>query len=134
MPQTDEMYEAGARGDAVEEEANEEEDISIIEGTVVIQLFGEYDKQKFFNARKREADRLLKNGTFEALGHGHVPQNTSIFGSELRYELKRAGQCLKRKSRLLTQGYNDVEATLTTKKAPTLQRSSKRLVMAPPLL
>lgn len=72
----------------------------------------------------------MDNGTFVPTNREDVPTGTRIFGRKFPYKLKRGEAGLKRKSRLMAQGHNDEGATLTATKAPRVQRSSQRTLVA----
>lgn len=59
-----------------------------------------------------------------------VPNGTRIFGSNLLYERKRTKEGLKRKSRLVSQGYNDHKAIAIATKALKMKGNSQITFMA----
>lgn len=95
-----------------------------------INLARKYDKQAFINSGKRDLSGMVNNGTFLLTPMAEVPNATGIFGRKFLDEPKRAREGLKRKSRLVSKGYNDQEATAIPTKAPNMERSSERMVMS----
>lgn len=67
--------------------ADHDDQYSVVEDeTEPKKLFEKYDKQSFFNARKRELSGLLNNGTFSPTAINDVPKNSPIFGSNFLEE------------------------------------------------
>ena len=84
----------------------------------------------FEEARQQELKGLLDNETFIAVSRNEVPDGVRIFGSRFIDELKRSGSGTRKKSRLVAQNYQDVDAGKISTKAPTVNRFSQRLLLA----
>lgn len=93
-------------------------------------MTGKYDKKAFKNARRRELDCLVNNGTFIPTSTQNVPKVTRIFGSRFLDELKNCEAVLKSKYGLVTRVYNHEDATNTATKAPTISRGSQIMLIA----
>ena len=83
---------------------------------------GSVEEVAFKESRKAELDGLLNDGTFVPVHESTLKTNTGIFGSRFIDELKKVGDKLKQKSRLIAQNYEDQGATTIATKAPTVQR------------
>lgn len=88
------------------------------------------DVKDFEKSRRQELDGLIKNGTFIPVDKKDIPEGARVFGSRFIDEIKRAGQGQRRKSRLVAQNYSDEAATTIATRAPTVQRSSQRLLLS----
>lgn len=82
------------------------------------------------DSRMAELKGLVDDGTFRPVKLTTLKKDQRIFGSRFVDDLKRVGESLKRKSRLVAQNYSDDEATCIPTKAPTVQRFTQRLAMA----
>ena len=91
---------------------------------------GSAEERAFKQSRKDELDGLLKDGTFKPVHESTIKGSKRIFGSRFIDELKRAGDILKKKSRLVAQNYADEDATYIATKAPTVQRFSQRVALS----
>lgn len=84
---------------------------------------------EFTRSRKKELDELLERGVFLPVPKSESEGNR-IFGCRLMDKIKNAGTPeTYAKSRLAVQGYNDKADGLLTH-APTIQRSSQKLLFA----
>lgn len=86
--------------------------------------------KEFASSRSKELNGLLSNGTFEPTPRDQVPEGTRIFGSRFIDQLKKIEDGRIKKSRLVAQNYSDAKATEISTKAPTIQRSSQRLLLS----
>lgn len=77
-----------------------------------------------------EMNGLLEEGTFKMVRAKDVPDGTRVFGSRFIDEVKRAGEMLRRNSRLVAQNYIDEDARRIGTKAPTIQRFSQRTLLS----
>lgn len=77
----------------------------------------------------KELRGLVENRTFVLVEKEAVPTRAHVFGSRLIDEIKPAGQGFRPKRRLVAQNHCDKDAAHIVKKAPTVQRSSQRLVL-----
>lgn len=57
--------------------------------------------QDFAESIKKELMGLLDEGTFERTDRRNIPGGTQVFGSRFIDEIKKAGESLRGKSRLL---------------------------------
>lgn len=83
----------------------------------------------FAESRKKELMGLLEEGTLERTDRRNLPAGTRVFGSRFIDEIKKAGERLRRKSRLVAQNYCDEDAGNIPKKAPTIQRFSQHILL-----
>lgn len=67
---------------------------------------GSIEEKEFAESRKSELEGLLKYGTFVAVDETEA-QGKRVFGSRFVEVLKKVGDRLKRKSRLVAQNYSD---------------------------
>lgn len=93
-------------------------------------MFSKYNRNPFVNARKLYLKARIDNWTFIPTPRTEIQKESEVFGRELLNELKRGEAVFWRKSTLITQGYDDVKATLTSTKEPTIHLSMRRMVMA----
>lgn len=116
------------RNDALD--ACEDDNFSIIEGAEEPgKLAGVYDKQAFIDVRKRDMSSLVNNGTIVPTTMTNMPTGTRTFGSKFLDELKLPKECLKRKSRLVAEGYSHQVATAISPNTPTMEKWSQRMIM-----
>lgn len=85
---------------------------------------------EFKDSRRKELQGLISNGTFIPVDKSEVPEGARIFGSRFIDELKQADTGIRKKSRLVAQNYSDDEAAHLATKAPTIQRSTQRMIMS----
>ena len=84
----------------------------------------------FIASRRKELNGLLERGVFKVCHKGEVPDKTRIFGSRFVDTLKFPGTDKAfEKSRLVVQAYNDKGKKDYLLQAPTIQRSSQRLIL-----
>ena len=87
------------------------------------------DKNRFVESRRKEIVGLLEKGVFKPV-HKSLAAGQRIFGSRFVDDIKNQGTSDEYlKSRLVVQGFNDKGHGLLTH-APTVQRSSQRLILA----
>ena len=91
---------------------------------------GSREEKAFAKSRKDELVGLLEGGTFKPVKESTVPPSSRIFGSRFVDELKKVGNGLRKKSRLVAQNYADDDATSISTKAPTIQRFSQRVALS----
>ena len=80
-----------------------------------------------------EIEGLIANGTFEIVHYDMLTDDERqgrIFNSRLVNEIKNKEGLPYEKSRLVVQGYNDMGKTSILTQAPTIQRSSQRLLIS----
>ena len=73
---------------------------------------------------------MINDGTFIPVKASTLEPNTRIFGSRFVDELKKVGDDLRKKSRLIAQNYADEGAATIPTKAPTVQRFSQRIALS----
>lgn len=88
---------------------------------------GSLEDITFAESRREELNDLLLDGTFEPKRETLIPGNPRVFGSHFVEELKKVGDILKKKSRIVAQNYGDEGETSIATKAPTVERFSQRL-------
>jgi hypothetical protein len=85
-------------------------------------------RPSFVESRRKEINGLLNSGVFTIANK--VPPGIRIFGSRFVDEIKHAGtEKAFEKSRLVVQGYNDQGKQEILTQAPTIQRSSQRILL-----
>ena len=72
----------------------------------------------------------MRDGTFIPIKEEDIKGEPRIFGSRFVDELKKVGDRLKKKSRLVAQNYADDDATAIATKAPTVQRFAQRVALS----
>lgn len=77
--------------------------------------------------RLNELKGRLNDGKSELVPISYIPGNPCIFGSIFVDVMKRVGEVLSKRSRLVVQNYADMGTSSIATKAPTVQRFSKRL-------
>lgn len=87
-------------------------------------------REDFRGSRRKEIEGLLQEGTFEIASRRDLPEGTRVFGSKFIDQLKRAGDAIRKKSRLVAQNYQDADAVKIATKAPTVQRFSQRVLLS----
>lgn len=97
-------------------------------GTTINRLATKEEAHKFSDARKKELDGLIKNGTFWVVKKNQVPKATRIYGTPFIDAIKIVDLETIFKSRLVPQNYLDKESTLVAISSPTIQKSSQRIV------
>ena len=81
-------------------------------------------------SRLQELNGLQERGVFEPVPIQHVPDGVTIFNSRFVDEIKNEGTSdAFEKSRLVVQGYNDIDKNLILTQAPTIQRASQRVIL-----
>ena len=90
---------------------------------------GSVEEQAFKSSRLSELEGLVKDGTFVPIHERDIVGSPRIFGSRFVDELKKVGDGLKKKSRLVAQNYADEHAGYIPTKAPTVQRFSQRIAL-----
>lgn len=68
---------------------------------------GSKEGEEFVPCRKVELDGLLEDSILEPVAESEITGNSRIFGSRFADELKRMGDLLKRKSRLVARNYSE---------------------------
>ena len=91
---------------------------------------GSKEEEAFSQPRKDELSGLLRDGTFKPIRLTDIPTTARIFGSRFVDELKKVGDRLRKKSRLVAQNYADDGAASIATKAPTVQRFSQRVALS----
>ena len=91
---------------------------------------GSKEEASFAPSKKKELEGLLKDGTFEPVLESTLDSSTRTFASRFVDELKKAGDKLRKKSRLIAQNYADEDSCYIATKAPTVQRFSQRISLA----
>jgi len=92
---------------------------------------------QFVESRLKEMNGLFENTVFKFINIDQVPEGARIFNSRFVDEVKNQGtEDAFEKSRLVIQAYNDFEKETVLTQAPTIQRSSWRIILslAPSLL
>lgn len=110
-----------------------ERDITVDLGKVPTKVptkMGLPEEKAFRDSRKAELDKLFPDGTFEPIHESEIKGNTKIFCSRFVDELKKAGEEVRLKSRLVAQNYADEDAAYIPTKAPTIQRFSQRISLS----
>lgn len=90
----------------------------------------EYMRKKCKNSRKRELEGLVENGALIPTNIADVPHDTGMFNSRFVDELRKVGESMNKKSRLVAQNYEDEAAAEIETQAPTVQRFSQRLLLS----
>ena len=90
---------------------------------------GSIEEAAFAQSRKSELNGLINDGTFIPVHESTIRPTARIFNSRFVDELKKVGDQLKKKSRLVAQNYADIGATSIPTKAPTVQRFSQRIAL-----
>lgn len=129
--------------DACKDPDSDEEQITPITGLIIDGgKAGDSNKQKrskmrktkytaaFKESRKEELKRLLRECKFEKTSRKDLPPDTRFFGSRFIYELKRASEGLRRKSRLVAQNNQDEEAGKIATKLSTVQLYLQRVLLS----
>lgn len=81
-------------------------------------------------SRQKELNGLLDRGVFQVRNRSEVPPGTRIFGSRFVDEIKFKGtEKAFEKSRLVVQAFNDSDKAQILTQAPTIMRSSQRVVL-----
>lgn len=80
---------------------------------------------KFAESCKYQLDGLLRNGTFVEVQKIYIVGEERIFGSSFVDELKKVGEHIRRKIRLVAHIYPDEGAATIEKNSPTAQRLSQ---------
>jgi hypothetical protein len=85
----------------------------------------------FTASRQKELNDLISQGVFDVVDDvNDIPVNIRIFGSRFVDEVKHVGtEKAFEKSRLVVQGYNDQGKQGILTQAPTIQRSSQRILL-----
>lgn len=105
------------------------EDLGTVPRKVTVKP-GTKEAAMFAQTRRDELNGLVQNGTFRPIKRSDVPNGSRIFNARFVDEIKRAGEGLRKKSRLVSQSYSDEEATTIPTKAPTVQRLSQRTALS----
>lgn len=74
----------------------------------------------FHTTLKEEQLLLLNEGTFVTVERTDVPEDEQIFGPHFVDEIKKSGEGLHKKSRIVAKHYPEKAASETTTKAPTV--------------
>lgn len=82
---------------------------------------GSSEDRAFAASRREELKCLIRDGTFVKLKEAALEVSPRIFCSSFFNELKKVGNNLKRKSRLVAQNYENEGAASISIKAPTVQ-------------
>lgn len=89
-------------------------------GATNIKIMGERDARLFKEAREAEIKGLLQEGTFKIVKRASVPDGTRIYGTRFVDTVQSVNGVSSYKSRLISQNYNDKEATCISTKVPTI--------------
>lgn len=112
-----------------ERTVNEDIDSDALPGKVKVRK-GSPEEKKLLRSRAQELNGLIKDGTFAPVKTKDIDGNPRIFGSRFVDEIKRVGDHMRRKSRLVAQNYSDEGASTIATKAPTVQRFSQRVALS----
>ena len=85
--------------------------------------------QPFAVSRQKEIDGLLNQGVFQIVHIDDIPPNERLFGSRFVDTVKYKDGVPFEKSRLVVQAYHDSGKKQVLTQAPTIQRSSQRLIL-----
>jgi hypothetical protein len=92
-------------------------------------------KPDYSSSRLKELEGLLNNHVFEVVDARDVPANARVFGTRFVDSMKNEGTDKAfEKSRLVVQAFNDPGKETILTQAPTIQRSSQRLVLVVSLI
>lgn len=84
----------------------------------------------FVESRRKELNGLFDSNVFSIIEEQDIPPGIRIFGSRFVDTIKNEGtEKAFEKSRLVVQGYNDHDKAHILTQAPTIQRSSQRLIL-----
>lgn len=83
----------------------------------------------FVKFRQDELNGLFAEGTFTVVKDGEVTDGSRVFGSKFIDKVKRAGDTLQRKSRLVAQNYSDDDVGRIWTKAAAIQTFSEKLLL-----
>ncbi|KHJ33690.1 hypothetical protein EV44_g3111 [Erysiphe necator] len=87
--------------------------------------------ESFTESRRKEINGLLEKGVFKVVSISDIPLNSRIFNTRFVDKIKHPGTNKAfKKSRLVVQGYNDEGKFMILTQAPTIQRSSQRILLA----
>lgn len=73
---------------------------------------------------------IVKDGTFKPIWEADIPGTPRIFWSRFVDYLKKVGNKLKKKSRLVANNYAEDDATVINTKAPTVQKFAQRVALS----
>ena len=113
---------------ASEEPYQKEYDNAVVLATITVK--NPFDK-RFEKAKEKEILQLLEKGTYKFVREKEVPKNATVLQSRFVLTIKNVGEKEELlKARLVIMGHIDPDKARVVKEAPTLLKSSIRLIIA----